>query len=138
MVDISARGPSLHFPRTGGTAEPNSSDDPDTMEVINREVIESSQKAVLKVYGRAVDVLRDKRERELLAEALCDVGDLHVSEQCVWRSYVFMTTMILFMLDLLLRCCGYWCCGWCCCHRPSFSPRARLQDYRKSLAQPIF
>lgn len=43
------------------------------------EVVDKSQKDVLKLYKRAVDVLRDKRERELLAEALCDVGDLHVS-----------------------------------------------------------
>lgn len=41
--------------------------------------IDKSLKAVLKLYGRAVDVLRDKQERELLTEALCDLGDLHVS-----------------------------------------------------------
>lgn len=42
--------------------------------------LDKSLKAVLKLYGRAVDVLRDKQERELLTEALCDLGDLHVSE----------------------------------------------------------
>ncbi|CAM9209213.1 unnamed protein product [Ectocarpus sp. 4 AP-2014] len=41
-------------------------------------LIEKSKSAVLKVYGRAAGVLRDKRERELLTEALCDMGDLHV------------------------------------------------------------
>lgn len=46
----------------------------------NLEEIDQSHKAVLKLYGRTVGVLREKRERELLAEALCDVGDLHVSE----------------------------------------------------------
>ncbi|CAB1113909.1 unnamed protein product [Ectocarpus sp. CCAP 1310/34] len=40
-------------------------------------LVEKSESAVLKVYGRAVGVLRDKRERELLTEALCDMGDLH-------------------------------------------------------------
>ncbi|CAN0183838.1 unnamed protein product, partial [Pylaiella littoralis] len=53
-------------------------DDPGAMEIVDRDAIAKSQKEVLKLYGRAVDVLRDKRERELLAEALCDVGDLHV------------------------------------------------------------
>ncbi|CAM9264298.1 unnamed protein product, partial [Ectocarpus sp. 12 AP-2014] len=40
-------------------------------------LVEKSESAVLKVYGRAVGVLRNKRERELLTEALCDMGDLH-------------------------------------------------------------
>lgn len=40
--------------------------------------LEKSLKGTLKLYGRAVDVLRQKRERELLTEALCDMGDLHV------------------------------------------------------------
>lgn len=43
--------------------------------------LEKSLKAVMKLYGRAVGVLRDKQERELLTEALCDMGDLHVSKQ---------------------------------------------------------
>eukprot|EP00752_Nemacystus_decipiens_P012187 g10805.t1 len=50
----------------------------------SREEIEQSHKTVLKLYGRTVEVLRDKRERELLAEALCDVGDLHDSTKH-WR-----------------------------------------------------
>ncbi|CAM9352028.1 unnamed protein product, partial [Ectocarpus sp. 13 AM-2016] len=41
------------------------------------DLVEKSESAVLKVYGRAVGVLRDKRERELLTEALSDMGDLH-------------------------------------------------------------
>lgn len=41
--------------------------------------LEKSLKGTLKLYGRAVDVLRQKRERDLLTEALCDMGDLHVS-----------------------------------------------------------
>ncbi|CAM9247576.1 unnamed protein product, partial [Ectocarpus fasciculatus] len=44
------------------------------------DLVEKSKGAVLKVYGRAVGVLRDKRERELLTEALCDMGDLHALE----------------------------------------------------------
>lgn len=40
--------------------------------------LDRSLKALVKAYGRAVDVLREKRERELLVEALNDLGDLHV------------------------------------------------------------
>ncbi|CAM9135050.1 unnamed protein product [Scytosiphon promiscuus] len=45
--------------------------------VADPNLIKGSEKNVLRLYKRAVDVLRDKRERELLAEALCDMGDLH-------------------------------------------------------------
>lgn len=72
--------PPLHISYTGGIVKQHGVDDPGAMEIVDRDAIAKSQKEVLKLYGRAVDVLRDKRERELLAEALCDVGDLHVSE----------------------------------------------------------
>lgn len=51
--------------------------------------LEKSLKGTLKLYGRAVDVLRQKRERELLTEALCDMGDLHVSKRgwCWYHSF---------------------------------------------------
>lgn len=42
--------------------------------------VEGSLKALVRVYGRTVDILREKRERELLTEALSDLGDLHVSK----------------------------------------------------------
>lgn len=71
----------MHAPCTEGFDEQQNGEGPVAREIFNRDAIDKSQKAVLKLYGRAVDVLREKRERELLAEALCDVGDLHVSEQ---------------------------------------------------------
>lgn len=52
---------------------------------------DESLKAVLKLYGRAVGVLRDKRERELLTEALCDLGDLHVR---TWDIPVIHTVLL--------------------------------------------
>lgn len=41
--------------------------------------IQGSLKALVKLYASTVDLLREKRERELLTEALNDLGDLHVS-----------------------------------------------------------
>lgn len=71
--------PSVHRRSTGEAAAPGGGERAGAEERVNLEEIEQSHKAVLKLYGRTVNVLRDKRERELLAEALCDVGDLHVS-----------------------------------------------------------
>lgn len=64
----------------GETVGSGGSESAGAEERANLEQIEQSHKAVLKLYGRTVGVLRDKRERELLTEALCDIGDLHVSE----------------------------------------------------------
>lgn len=49
----------------------------------NAEVvdIDGSLNALVKMYARVVDVLRERRERELLTEALNDLGDLHVSKR---------------------------------------------------------
>lgn len=66
---------------SAGTADEGDGGGAVTQKRVSLEVVERSQKEVLKLYKRAVDILRDKRERELLAEALCDVGDLHVSEE---------------------------------------------------------
>lgn len=68
---------------TDRTSEEDHGDGPsdgDSAEAADLQLVSVSREAVLKLYGRAVDVLRDKRERELLAEALVDMGDLHVSE----------------------------------------------------------
>lgn len=38
-------------------------------------------KALMRVYRRALGLLREKREKYMLAEALNDLGDLHVSKR---------------------------------------------------------
>ena len=49
--------------------------------------LKKSLNAVLQLYRRAVDILREKRERELLAAALCDLGALEVSNDGVFALY---------------------------------------------------
>lgn len=49
---------------------------------------------VVQLYGRAVSILRDRRERELLAEALCDLGDLHVSNEPICSHPVLQSFVI--------------------------------------------
>ena len=56
--------------------------------------MEKSLKGTLKLYGRAVDVLRQKRERELLTEALCDMGDLHVRKQEILAFVIQWFTLV--------------------------------------------
>eukprot|EP00903_Cladosiphon_okamuranus_P012352 g11581.t1 len=65
-----------------------------TEERAKLEDIEQSHQTVLRLYGRTVEVLRDKRERELLAEALCDVGDLHALTGCYGAAYKSWTDAI--------------------------------------------
>lgn len=68
---------------------PASEDDEEAGDPDHPVDLEKSLKGTLKLYGRAVDVLRQKRERELLAEALCDMGDLHVSKRGILTSAIF-------------------------------------------------
>lgn len=63
---------------------PTSPEDEDAGDPDHPVDLEKSLKGTLKLYGRAVDVLRQKRERELLTEALCDMGDLHVRMRGIW------------------------------------------------------
>lgn len=63
----------------------------------NPEGFEKELKTVLKLYGRAVEVLREKRERELLTESLCDLGDLYVSKDWARISCVFVQRSLYYV-----------------------------------------